>query len=75
MLQYSIYTKTLVNNTDYERIIKKVKYIIPKSGNIIIFHLTEKQYQDMIYLTGEKNRYDSIVGNNNVVIFGGENND
>lgn len=53
-------------------LIKKVKQIIPNKGNIIILKLTDKQYNDMIYLNGEKNKYDSIVGLNNVVYFGGD---
>lgn len=73
MLQFSVYTKVLINQSEYDRIIKKVKKIIPNKGNIIILKLTDKQYNDMIYLNGEKNKYDSIVGLNNVVYFGGDN--
>jgi len=72
MLQFSVYTKVLINQSEYDRIIKKVKQIIPNKGNIIILKLTEKQYNEMIYLNGEKNKYDSIVGLNNVVYFGGD---
>lgn len=75
MLQYSVYSKSLTNQSDLEKVIKKLKLIIPKKGNIIIIKLTEKQYNDMIYLKGEKNKYETIVGSNNVVYFGGENND
>lgn len=72
MLQYSVYTKFMINESEFERIHKKIIQIIPNKGNIIIIKLTEKQYSDMVYISGEKNRYDSIVGNNNVVMFGGE---
>ena len=72
MLQFSVYTKVLINQSEYDRIIKKVKQIIPNKGNIIILKLTDKQYNDMIYLNGEKNKYDSIVGLNNVGYFGGD---
>lgn len=72
MLQFSVYTKVLINQSEYDRIIKKVKQIIPNKGNIIILKLTDKQYNGMIYLNGEKNKYDSIVGLNNVVYFGGD---
>lgn len=73
MLQYSVYVKSLTNQSEYERVIKKIKQIIPKKGNIIVLKLTEKQYNEMIYLKGEKNSFDSIVGSNNVVYFGGDN--
>ena len=72
MLQFSVYTKVLINQSEYDRIIKKVKQIIPNKGNIIILKLTDKLYNDMIYLNGEKNKYDSIVGLNDVVYFGGD---
>ena len=72
MLQFSVYTKVLINQSEYDRIIKKVKQIIPNKGNIIILKLTDKQYNDMIYLNGEKNKYDSIVGLDDVVYFGGD---
>lgn len=72
MLQFSVYMKVLINQSEYDRIIKKVKQIIPNKGNIIILKLTDKQYNDMIYLNGEKNKYDSIVGLNDVVYFGGD---
>lgn len=73
MLQYSIYVKSLTNQSEYDRIVKKINQIIPNKGNIIIIRLTDKQYNDMIYLKGEKNRFDTIVGNKNVVYFGGDN--
>lgn len=72
MLQFSVYTKSIVNQSEYDRIIKKVKQIIPNKGNIIMIKITDKQYNDMIYLNGEKNKYDTIVGSNNVVYFGGD---
>ena len=34
MLQFSVYTKALINQSEYDRIIKKVKQIIPNKGNI-----------------------------------------
>lgn len=75
MLQYSVYSKSLTNQSDLEKVLKKLKQVIPKKGKIILFKLTEKQYDDMIYLKGEKNTYEIIVGSNNVVYFGGKNND
>ncbi len=72
MLQYSVYVKTLTNQSEYDRIINKIKQIIPKKGNIILLKTTEKQYNDVIYLKGEKNKFDTIVGSNNVVFFGGD---
>ena len=72
MLQFSVYVKVLTNEFDFEKIVKKVNTIIPKKGSIILLRLTEKQYNDMIYLHGEKNRYDAIVGANEVIVIGGD---
>lgn len=72
MLQYSVYTKALLNYSDFERVMKKIKQYIPKKGNIILFKMTEKQYNDMIYLRGEKNQYELLVGSNNVIYIGGD---
>ena len=73
MLQYSVYVKSLTNQSEYDRISKKISQIIPNKGNVIIMKLTDKQYNDMIYLKGEKNRFDVLVGSINVVYFGGDN--
>lgn len=75
MLQFSVYVKTLANQSEYLRLEKKVTAILPKKGHIIILRMTEKQFSDMIYLSGEKNRYDMIVSSKNVVIIGDEKND
>lgn len=69
MLQYSVYTKVIVNDDNYKQIKKQTESIIPSKGQIIIFKLTEKQYQDMVYLRGEQNMFDVIVGNNDMVVF------
>lgn len=72
MLQYSVYSKVLQNDTSYKQNIIRLNNIIPKRGSIIVFKVTEKQFQDMIYLSGVKNRHEAVVGGNELVIFGGE---
>ncbi len=72
MLQYSVYTKVLQNDTSYKQNIIRLNKIIPKKGSIIVFKVTEKQFQDMQYLTGTMNRYETIVGGKELVIFGGD---
>lgn len=75
MLQFSVYSKVLQNDTNYKQNLIKLNKIIPKYGSVIIFKVTEKQYQDMQYLTGVKNRFESIVGGRELVIFGGDHSD
>ncbi len=72
MIQYSVYTKVLQNESSYVQLCNKVKTIVPDKGHIIIFKITEKQFSDMIYLSGIKNKFETIVGGNELVIFGGD---
>ena len=72
MLQYSVYAKALVNQFDYDSVAIKVNKIIPNRGSILILKLTEKQYANMQYLSGEQNHYDTIIGNRNIVFFKGD---
>lgn len=72
MVQFSVYTKVLQNEKSYEQICLKVKNIVPDKGHIIIFKITEKQFSNMIYLSGIKNKFETIVGGNELVVFGGD---
>lgn len=75
MLQYSVYSKVIRNDDGYKQIKQKTEEIIPKKGKIIIFKITENQYQNMIYLRGEQNKFDVLVGNKELVVFKGESSD
>ena len=54
MIQYSIYTKVISSKTMVEQHINKLKKIIPPWGSIRAIVLTEKQYNDMYVLSGNK---------------------
>lgn len=75
MLQYSVYIKVLSNDTAYSQMYSKLGKIVPKKGSVIAFKLTEKQFQSMVYLRGEQNLFETIVGGNELVIFRGDEND
>ena len=72
MLQYSVYSKVIQNDTSLKQYLFKLERIVPKAGNIVVLKITEKQYQDMIYLRGDKNKFDMLVGGKELVIFGGD---
>ncbi len=74
-LQYSVYTKVLNNETAYQQMNNKLNHIVPNKGSIILFKLTEKQFQKLVYLRGEKNRFETIVGGQELVIFKEDNDD
>lgn len=72
MLQYSVYVKVVQNDLSYKQYINKVNSILPQKGNIAILRLTEKQYEEMVYLRGEQNKFDVLVGGRELIVFGGE---
>ncbi|WP_057235412.1 CRISPR-associated endonuclease Cas2 [Mycoplasmopsis arginini] len=53
-IQYSIYAKILATHTEYDSEKRKILRLIPKNSNVRILLLTEKQYQNMEILNGEK---------------------
>ncbi|WP_027122240.1 CRISPR-associated endonuclease Cas2 [[Mycoplasma] imitans] len=55
MIQYSIYCKCIGSHTMYDYEIKKIRKILPLKANVRILLLSEKQYQNMVIISGEKN--------------------
>ena len=72
MLQYSVYSKVIRNDTSMKQYLYKLERVVPKVGNIVVLKITEKQYQDMIYLRGDKNKFDILVRGKELVIYGGD---
>lgn len=62
MLQFSIYMRFCKNAVDADKHICRVKQLSPKSGNIRILSVTEKQYEDMVLVIGEKSATETFVG-------------
>lgn len=69
LVQFSVYAKVIKNEIYYKSFIEKLKNILPKSGEVRIIKLTEKQYEDMIYLKGSQNNHEKRVSNNELVVF------
>ena len=63
MIQYSIYVKIVNTESKVQRVIDKIKIDLPSHGNIRILVVTDKQYQDMIFLVGDKNLNEQINTN------------
>lgn len=68
-IQFSIYVKVVLNEAGYKTVFRRIQNEIPTSGNIRIIKVTEKQYEDMIFLRGMSNLHEEIIGDNNVVVF------
>lgn len=67
MLQESIYTKLALNITSANLLKYKVSNYAPTKGNICILVLTEKQYANMVYITGER-QSQALESTNRLVI-------
>jgi CRISPR-associated protein Cas2 len=52
MMQYSIYTRHCNSRENAEVHIKRVKLYIPEKGEVIIFTLTDKQFEMMEFFRG-----------------------
>ncbi len=71
-LQFSIYVKVVQNEGGYKTFLRQIKSAIPKSGNIRILKITEKQYESMVFLQGKSNLHELMIGDKEIVYFGGE---
>lgn len=55
MLQESVYSKLVLNNTQYDLLCKRIDKNAPSKGLVQLLVVTEKQYAKMRYIVGENN--------------------
>ena len=53
MMQESVYSKITLNATAAKSVIENVKKNAPEKGSVILMIVTEKQYANIEYITGE----------------------
>lgn len=53
MIQESVYSKIAINATAAETVRKNLRNNRPKTGNVILLSVSERQYQEMEFLVGE----------------------
>ncbi|MCK1158373.1 CRISPR-associated endonuclease Cas2 [Streptococcus uberis] len=70
MHQFSVYSKLLLNNSANTAMIDRLQENNPKSGNITLLTVTEKQFARMIYLSGHRDT--SIANSDSRIVFLGE---
>lgn len=61
MIQYSIYMRFCRNTVDADKHIARIRQLSPQKGNIRILCVTEKQYENMILIIGEKSPTELMV--------------
>lgn len=54
MLQFSIYTRHCNSRENADVHVKRVKSILPSKGEVIVFHLTDRQFGMMEFFKGVK---------------------
>lgn len=70
MLQYSVYSKLTLNNTQANTVKSRVLKNKPKEGHVVILKVTEKQFASMDYILGERNQ--TVANSDARVVFLGE---
>lgn len=55
MMQYSVYCKPINFTRKIKTEVEKLRKKIPKQGNVRVLMVTEKQYEDMYIILGNKN--------------------
>lgn len=68
MLQFSVYCRTCRGQDIVNREIRRLKQIIPPEGNVRILQITDKQYGNMIFLTGVPKK-EEIYGSKQLLLF------
>ncbi len=68
MMQYSVYSRICKNNDDLNKHINRIKANCPKTGNIRMIQVTEKQYNSMIMFSGTK-KIEEEISINNLIVF------
>jgi CRISPR-associated protein Cas2 len=56
MVQESVYSKIALNKSSAETIMKNLRSNKPKTGNVQILIVTERQYQNIEFLVGESQK-------------------
>lgn len=56
MMQESVYSKIVLNSQQSELLLQKLRKKSPNRGLIQVLTITEKQYSNIEYIIGEKNK-------------------
>lgn len=54
MIQYSVYVRVCVTKKSATLMENRIKTFLPENGTIQVLTLTEKQYNDMHFLVGDR---------------------
>ena len=53
MLQESVYSKITLNSTAAKAVVENIRKSAPEKGSVMLMIVTEKQYENIEYITGD----------------------
>lgn len=68
MLQYSIYYRAVPNRSAGKKFETILKRMVPPVGEIRLLYVSEKQFEDMELLVGQRSHQEEVIGNNKMVV-------
>lgn len=68
MLQYSVYYRSIQNRSSGKKYIGSISKFLPEHGEVRLISVSEKQFNDMLVLVGNRSKQETIVGNKDLVI-------
>ena len=69
MIQYSVYSRFCRNDTEYLKLLRRIKTYAPRYiGEIRVFKITEKQYQNMTIFSSTQKADEKLLSSNPLVI-------
>ena len=67
MLQFSVYVRTVRNNDDAQKYVRRIKTFVPPEGSVRIMVVTEKQFDSMEIVVGEKTKEENYLDTKDII--------
>ena len=69
MIQFSVYSRFCRNDTEYLKILRRIKTYTPKEhGEVRVFKVTEKQYENMFVFSNQRKPDEKLLSSKPLVI-------
>ena len=67
MIQFSVYSRTVRNHDDAKKHCRIIKANIPPKGSVRVLTITEKQYDSMKILVGERLASENLLDKKDII--------
>ena len=68
LVQPEVYMRVVSSRKACDKFLLKMSLRTPKTGRITAYKMTEKQFSNMIYITGKPSKQEQLIGSNSVII-------